>query len=1027
LWPARAGYEVADQRLFTGCGEPCAHQFTLPAVGDRMSKAVEFRLLGPLEVTVGGRLVQVNGRRQRELLAMLLVSANRLMSVAELVDVVWRDRAPATARRQVQNGVGRLRNVLATGGVPPEVIETQPGGYVLRVDGDELDALAFASRVAEGRQAAKEGRLELTTAKLRGALALWRGEALAEFDADALSDEAVRLEQLRMAVMEECLELELRQGLHHNLIGELTALTREHPLRERLWSQLMLALYRDGRRADALAAYQQARKEFVAALGLDPGQELLKLETAILAGDRSLDLPGGHEPAERPQPCQLPADVTDFTGRDEIARELEKQFRRERAGHALTVVVIAGKAGVGKTALAIHVAHRLRNVYGDGQLYVDLGGVRDHRADPAEVLVRFLRALGLAGTAIPSGIEERAEIFRERLADRRMLLILDNAVDDAQIRPLLPGASGSAVLVTSRSRITGLSGARLVELDVLEAADAACMLARIVGEDRVNADAVITHDLVRLCGRLPLALRIAGARLAARPHWTLDRMVSRLTDERRRLDELSHGDLEVRASLSLSYRHLDPRSRRLLRLLGLLEAPDLTGWVCAALLDTSVQAAEELIDELIDTQMIDAAGHDTVGQTRYRLHDLVRLYARERAFEEESATERITAITRALGGWLVLVERAHKAVHGGDFAILHGTAPRWLPAAEELGKVVDTDPLAWYETERLNIVAGVRQAADVVLAAPEAGGVFSELCWDLAATVVSLCQIRGHYDDWEDVLTRSLAATRSAGNSRGTASMLTGLGWLGTYRHQYSHAGAMLSEALSLFRKLGDDHGLALALPMAAYIDGMRGKYDEAIARHDEALNVLRKVGDHGAEIFVLRSIGQVLVEAGRPDQARPYLEQALVQSRERNPHARAEVLCWLGESYLASGEAGRAEAMFLETLAIAEEIGDPRGEANARHGLGRIKLQTGATVAALELFHHALLLIARVGEGRPEARIRLSLGRLHHERRNDDEAIAQLTRSAQIFDLIGAPVWRARALTALGEAIGPKLADAKP
>ncbi|MFI0453893.1 BTAD domain-containing putative transcriptional regulator [Actinomadura sp. 6N118] len=982
-----------------------------------MSGAAEFRLLGPLEVAVGGRLVQVNGRRQRELLAMLLVSANRLISLEALVDMAWRARAPATARRQIQNSVGRLRNVLTEGGVPPEVIETQPGGYVLRADGDGLDALAFTSRVAEGRQAAKEGRLESATAKLRGALALWRGKALAEFDADAISNEAARLEELRMAVLEECLELELRQGLHHDLIGELTALTREHPLRERLWSHLMLALYRDGRRADALAAYRQARHGFVAELGLDPGPELLRLETAVLAGDRSLDPPGGHEQVERPQPCQLPADVSDFTGRDDIARELEELFRRECEGHALPVVAIAGKAGVGKTALAVHVAHRLRDVCRDGQLYVNLGGLRDHRADPAEVLVRFLRALGTASTAIPSAIEERAEIFREQLADRRMLLVLDNAVDDAQIRPLLPGASGSAVLITSRSRLTGLSGARLVELDVLEAGDAAGMLARAVGEDRVKAEAAITHDLVRLCGRLPLALRIAGARLAARPHWTLERMVSRLTNERRRLDELSHGDLEVRASLSLSYRRLDPRSRRLLRLLGLLQAPDLTGWVCAALLDTTVQAAEELIDELIDTQLIDAAGQDAVGQTRYRFHDLVRLYARERAFEEESSSERVAAVTRALGGWMALVERAHRAVHGGDFAILHGTAPRWLSAVEELGDVIDAGPLAWYETERLNIVAGVRQAADMVLDVPEAGEVFSELCWDLAATAVSLFQLRGHYDDWEDVLTRSLAATRTAGNPRGTASMLTGLGWLGTYRHQYTHAATMLSEALSLFRNLGDDHGLALALPMAAHIDGMRGRYDEAIARHDEALRVLRKVGDHSAEIFVLRSIGQVLVEAGRSEQARPYLEQALAQSRERNPHARAEVLCWLGESYLASGDADRAEAMFLETLAIAEQIGDPRGEANARHGLGRIKLQTGASVAALELFHHALLLTARVGEGRLEARIRLSLGRLHHRRRNHDEAITQLTRSAQIFDLIDAPIWHAHALTALGEA----------
>lgn len=983
--------------------------------GDPVSEAVRFRVLGPLEVAVGDRLVHINGRRQRELLALLLVRANRLVSLETLVGMAWKSGVPATARRQTQNSVGRLRRVLVEGGAPVQVIQTQPGGYLLCADDAELDALVFADLVGNGRRAAREGNLELASAKLRGALSLWRGKALAEFDGELVWSEAARLEEQRVSVLEECLELELRQGRHHELIGELTALVQEHPLRERLWSQLVLALYRDGRRGDALAACRRARATLAAELGLDPGPELRRLEAAVLAGDKALEPARGRATSGVPRPCQLPPDVPEFTGRDGIARDLEALFRRGQAGNALTVVTIAGTAGVGKTALAVHMAHRLRDVCPDGRLFVNLGGTSDQRADPAEVLARFLRALGVPGTEIPEGAEERAEIFRERLADRRMLVLLDNAADEGQIRLLLPGGSGNAVLVTSRSRLTGLSGARQVGLDVLAPEDAVGMVARIVGTDRVPAGAAAAGELVGLCGRLPLALRIAGARLAARPHWTLERMVGRLADERRRLDELAHGDLEVRASLSLGYRHLDQGARRLFHLLGMLRAPDFPSWVCAALLDTGVPAAEELLDRLVDAHMVDVTGSDAAGQVRYRFHDLVRLYARERA-EEEAAAERTAAATRVLGAWMALVERAHRILYGGDFAILHSSAPRWPQVLEQLASTVDADPLTWYETERLNVVAAVRQAADTVLDAPGSNAALGELCWDLSATAVSLFLIRGHYEDWESTLTRSLAVTRLIGDQRGTAAMLTGLGWLDTYRHRYAHADKVLAEALGIFQELGDDHGLALTLPMVAHIDGMRGRYDAAVARHGDALDALRRIGDRGAEAFVLRSLGQVLAEAGRHKEALPYLERALEQSHMGSPRAHAEALCWLGESYLGLDDIERAEAMFLEMRTVAVRVGDLRGQAGALHGMGLIRLREGALAAALELLDRALVLTERVGRGRLEARIRLALGRLRHRRREYDEAVPHLEQAARIFEALGSPVWHAQVLAVLKE-----------
>jgi DNA-binding SARP family transcriptional activator len=983
-----------------------------------------FGVLGPLEVTAGGRPVTVPGWRQRELLVVLLLRANQTVPVDVLVDVAWRDQPPATAHRQVQNCVGRLRRALTAGGIAPDPIETRPGGYRLRVGDTQVDTLAFARHVSAGRQAETQGRLPEAAARLREALALWRGPALADLDGDLVSSEAARLEDQRLTVLEECLELELRLGRHHEAAGELSTLVRDHPLREPLWARLMLALYRDGRKAEALEAFRRACDVFRAELDVAPVAELVELERAIREEDPSLILPdalvsaGESEPGRagqdeqegrphRPRPCQLPPDVPDFTGREETIDDLDGLLRNARDGRAVVISAIAGQAGVGKTALAVHVAHRLRSEFPEGQLYVNLRSAQDHRAEPAEVLARFLRALGVDGGAIPDGMEERAALYREELADRRMLVVLDNAVNGAQVQPLLPGVPGCAVLVTSRSRLA-LPGTRPVELDVLPPEQAVDLLTRIVGPERVSEELDAARELIHLCGRLPLALRIVGARLAVRPHWTLTRMARRLTDEQRRLDELAHDDLEVRASLGLSYDHLVPRSRRLFHLLGLLDAPDVTNWVCAALLDTTIATADDLIDDLVDAQLIDTSGPDATGRVRYHFHDLVRLYARERAVAEEFPAERTAAITRALGAWLVAVENAHRAVYGGDFAVLHGTAARWGAAADELAESITADPLSWYDTERLNIVAGVRQAADIGL---------DELCWDLAASAVSLFLSRGHNDDWEETLSTALTATRGGGNRRGTATMLIGLGLLDTYRHRYDNATMMLDEAVSLFQELDDRHGLALALPLTAHVDGFRGHYDQAIARHEESIEVLRSVGDRGAETLALRSLGQLLNDIGRPERARHYLEQALESTdREGDQRTRAEVLLQLGELCLAVDEVDRAEVLLNEMLEIVLRFADQRGEAYARHGLGLVRLEQRDHAAAAEQLRRSLEICLSVGETLREAEVRVALGELHRRLREPKEAFEHLTASVRITAELATPLWQARGLRILGD-----------
>ncbi|SPL90025.1 transcriptional regulator, SARP family [[Actinomadura] parvosata subsp. kistnae] len=956
-----------------------------------------FGILGPLEVTAAGRLLRVSGRSQRELLAVLLLRANRLVSIDLLIESAWPHAPPASARRQVQNAVGRLRITLTGGGLPGDLIETRPGGYLLRAMADELDMLAFERHVEESRRASAGQQWDKAVARLRAALALWRGQPLPDLDNDLVVAEARRLQERRVEVLEECLDLELRLGRHHQVAGELAALAEEHPLRERVCALLMLALYRDGRTAEALRAYQRTRQESVSELGLEPGPELRRLEQAILTGDDSLK----PEPAvlSPVRPRQLPPDISDFIGREGVAEELHGLFREGGAGNAVTVVSIAGQAGVGKTTLAVHVAHRLTGRFPDGQLYVNL---QAYPMAPVDVLARFLRALSLPEADLPRGLEERAEEYRSRLADRRVLVVLDNAVDEAQVRPLIPGGPGCGVLVTSRRRLAGLPGARLTELEVLSVDQAVNLLARILGRERVTAEPRAARRLARLCGGLPLALRIAGARLLTQD-WPLERLVDAMADERGRLDELSYSDLEVRASLALSHRGLSEQAQRLLRLLAHLYAPDVAAWTCAALLDLEVAEVRPLIAELVEAQLLAVSG------TRYHLHDLVRLYAKESGTQDPAP-----AVARALGGWLALAERAHIVLSGGDFATLHGTAPRWTPAVRERGAAIAEDPLAWYDTERVNLVMAVRQAADAGL---------DELCWDLVASSYTLFLTRAHNDDWEETLRCALAATRTGGNRRGTAVMLMGLGLLGAYRHQYAEAVAVLEESVDTFRDLGETRGLVYALGVAAHVDGMLGRYEQAVVRHEDALRAHRARGDRGAEILLLRSLGQLLVEIGAFDRALPYLEQALEAGRAGDPRILAEVFYWLGQLRLGCGEIDGAEAAFKEMLGISEELRDPREEAEARYGLGLVRLETGALGAAIGLLREALELNRPLGEPLTDGRIRVALGMVHHRRGEARQAIDQLSTAISIFAGLDTPLWQARACRALSEVHGDAVA----
>jgi tetratricopeptide (TPR) repeat protein/transcriptional regulator with XRE-family HTH domain len=758
------------------------------------------------------------------------------------------------------------------------------------------------------------------------------------------------------------------------------------------------------------------------ALGL-AGWERQQFEQAARAS------PSAGQPAVQPMvsflgdvtPCQLPPDVADFVGRAELVSQLRRLLTGRPDGMpegAAVVSAVAGKAGVGKSALAVHVAHQLAADFPDGQLYTNLRGAHPQPLDPAEVLAWSLRALGVDGGAVPSGVEERAALYRSRLAGRRMLVVLDDAASEAQVRPLLPGGPTCAVLVTGRARLAGLEGARLVHLDVLDAGQATELLARIAGAERVAADPEAATAITTACGGLPLAVRIAGARLAARPHWPLARLAGLLADERGRLDELVHGDLEVRASLSLSYQGLGQAQRRLFGRLGLLDAPDVAAWVASALLDRPLPEAEALLEDLVDAQLVDVAAWDVTGRPRYRLHDLLHAYARERIQAEEPIQQQQAALERALGGWLALAEQADRQLPVGSLV-------RGRSAAS--GRRVDRavadsllgDPLAWLEAERTALLSAIQQAStpDPMVATTEAAGRLAELAWQLTSALAGFFQLRAYRDDYRRACELALAATRRAGNRRGEAWMLAALAELSEEHDRFEEAMALAEQARSIHQQIGDHQGEAYALFMMADTDYFCGHFPDAVGKLQRAQELYTDLGDDQGRAEILHNLGRIHRQQGRLTNAAAYLEQALDASRlVGDRRLEAMVLYDVGQLHRILDRAERAVAFLDQGLRLCRELGDRMGEGFVLRALGEARLQQGASEDATAAFAQALGVFGRIGSRRGEATVLHSLGELHLAQGCWQQAKACLDAAAGIQRELGLMPRLARTLTTLAK-----------
>lgn len=975
---------------------------------------MQLRILGPLELVASRRSFKIGGPREHIVLATLALRADRVVSVDQLVNAVWDGSPPSTARGQIQGCISGLRKLLGDAG-QPDGIQTRPTGYLLTLPEAALDSQTFTRLVSSARALASTGDGEQAAAMLREALDLWRGPALDGIQSDVVQRGAAVLEDARLAAIEERTRLDLELGRHVDVTTELRALIDEAPLRERFYGFLMLALYRSGRQVDALEVFRQARDTLIAELGIEPCQELRDLQLAVLSNDPSLDLAaagaGSVARADPPasSPNQLPSSIADFTGREghlaRIRDILTADQRSDSPRYAVPIIAIAGPGGVGKSTLAVRAAHELSEAFPDGQLYVD------HQSASGEnrictLLARLLHALGVPDSAIPDDRAERTQMYRSRLAGKRVLLVLDDVADEDDVLPLLPGSPTCALLATSRTRLAGLPGAHWIDIDAFDRETSLALLTKLVGAARVQAEPDAAAQVIAYCGGLPLALRIAGARLAARPQWRIADLARRLKDEVNRLDELSYRGLELRSSMNLGFWALSEGAKRLFCLLALPEAPTLPGWVAAVLLETGLGQAERLAEVLVDAQLLEPV-HNPDGMAGYRFHDLVRVYARERLTETTTDAERHDALSRVLGAWLALAETAHRKEYGGDYTILHGSAPRWsLPDGVD-GDLL-SDPMSWLDTERAGLVAAVRQAA-------EAG--MDELCWDLALTAVSLFEVKGHVDDWQETTELAYEVCLLAGNRTGCAAMLYSLGTLHVAQKRTYDAERAFDDAFTIFQSEGNTHGQALVLRNSALVDRMLGNYDAMWTKYLDALAKMRTVGDLIGQANILRSMAKFRMDEGDLDEAQQMLGEALELCQSAGYlRGEAQVISRFGELHMRTGQTARARQALNEVLKTVRRIGDRVGEAHALYGLGIVRTREGKLDSAQTTLANALATAVQAGDRAIEGQARYALGEIALARGETAASAVHLTRAQQTFGELGSSLWQAKTFILLSE-----------
>jgi DNA-binding SARP family transcriptional activator/tetratricopeptide (TPR) repeat protein len=1036
-----------------------------------------FRVLGSLEVQADDRVLEVGGPRLRVVLALLVADAGRVVSLPALVEGLWGERPPADADHTVRTYVSLLRKALLSA-AGRELIVTRPPGYALAVAPDAVDAMRFERLATEGRRALESGQPQVAAERLTAALELWRGDAYGEFsDIPALRAESARLSRLHLATVEERIAADLAVGTGAALIPELEELTRQHPGHERLWAQLMTALYRAGRQTDALAAYQRVREVLIEESGLAPSPALADLQRQILAHDprlvpdsaahtanapiaRTADRQGtdptqlpraepaitdlatpdgnrsaGHHAGEalprhanRPGAVStLPADTGAFTGR---AREIEQITAAATGGQVLVIHAIAGMPGIGKTALAVHVAHQLGEQFPDGRVFVDLHGHTAGRspAEPGDVLARLLAADGVDPRQLPTGTEARSALWRARLAGRRALIVLDNAVDSTQVSPLLPASTGCLVLVTSRRFLGDLPTDTVpVSLDVLTAGEAEQMFRHLAPHAGAHAEQVA--ELMAACGYLPLAVSLLARLLHRHRGWTVADL---LTETRTRLLDLAAEHASIRAAFDLSYQHLPAARQRFLRHLALHPGTQIEPHAAAALAGVQLDEATGLLDALhTDSLLIE------IGYHRYAMHDLIRTYASTLATHDPTADRR-TATDRLLDFYQHTASTANARLS-------RLTRPTTAQPGPDLPYPAGPDQaLSWLRTERANLLACLANTDDprriVALTAGLTELLRRDGPWTDALTLharaaqvaaslgdklehanalhdlATVSRLSGDYPAAAQDMRLALDIYRQLDNRLGEANALTGLSKTLARTADYAAAAVLIEQAQDVYRDLGDQPGEAGALVELAITRGMTSDFQGAQEVLRPALALYQQLGDHPGQAYALRMLATAHCRLGDFTGARDLLHLALDLYRQLGSRSgQALTLTDLGWAIAGTGDYPEATRCLRTALGLHGELDHRVGQSTALLFLGGALRRAGDLPGATEALREALVLNRDIHNRSGEVWTLNELGTVHHLAGDLNQAMTAHQQALELAEMVHSPLDKAQALAGFG------------
>ena len=973
--------------------------------------SVRFGVLGPIEVHIDDELVPIPAAKHRILLAALLLRANQVVSAEELKGRLWEeDSAPAGASGTLRTYVMRLRQTLNTA-TGTELIVTGTDGYSIQVPPDSIDLDRFRSLVHKADQAKAEANLELESCVLSEALSLWRGEPLVDVPSTSLTDYVVpQLVELFLNTVERRIEIELRLGKHADLIVELRKLVNDYPLREQFWAQLMLALYRANRQAEALETYRQVAKILSDELGIDPGSALRDLHQAILTGDAELTPPpavSGQQGSAWVVPSQLPADIGDFVGRADVVDRVAKLLTPQGSSSGIPVVTLSGPPGIGKTAFAVHVAYQVRDQFPDGQLYVNLMGFAlSPMLSAEEALTRFLRALGVSPTQIPLSVEEQAATFRSLLAGRRVLIVLDNAATPEQVRPLLPGAPGCGVLVTSRDELRGLAalnGAQRVSLDVLTDGEATELLSQILGPETIHEQPHAAAELVGLCARLPLALRIAAANVALQS--TIADYVAELRQGNRLAAFAVSGDemAAVRAAFDLSYAALPADAQRVFRLLGIAPCLDFTAQVAAALAGISVSEATRLLRVLGAANLIQ--WHAT---GRHQFHDLLRLYAATQSDEQDGLAERDAALGRLFDFYLFTARNAADTLYPSKLILLcppkRSTAE--LPVYTDFS---ESEATAWFDSERANLIATIDYAA--------ANGP-RWLVWQLAYAMWGYLHSHRHMTDWLNTTRAGLDAAKTEGDQAAEAAMVHSLGITYWAVGDYTRSSECFNRAITIQRHRGFLIGEAVSSQNLGAVAVETGQLDVAAGHFSRALAVYRKTHNEANACDSLLNLGLVYFEQGRLDDAiRTSVEGMLSCRKIGYRYGEVASLGNLGRAQRARGDIEDALRNLTECLEIAREMNSTDDIVDIQRSIAELYRDTGRYQEALDLSDEVLVIARETENPRFEVDARNISGQIYLFLGRYEEAGTASLESLALARQLGYQIGTAAALFAVSEA----------